>query len=59
MKNIQVRNLEFNFENLEDTLKRYEPGKYMISWHTKDEIWDMCLKWDGIDFIDLVDQNSK
>lgn len=56
MKNIDVKNLEFNFENLEQTLKQYVPGKYMISWHVKDEIWDMCLKWDGTDFIDLVDQ---
>lgn len=53
LKNIEVRDIPFSIENLENLLKNYKPGSYKISWYTTDSVWDMYLKYNGKEFIDL------
>ena len=52
---IYVKNLKFSIENLETKLKNQLPGIYKVVWFTSKNSWEMKLKWNGQEFVDLVD----
>lgn len=53
MKTLHVNNRKFSIEELENVLSNCIPGYYIIVWHTKKDIYDIMLHWNGKEFRDL------
>lgn len=55
-QSIEVKDVVFSIENLESQLRQHKPGRYKIAWHTNTDIWDMSVRWDGVEFKDLHEE---
>ena len=53
MNIIHVKDKQFSIEALELVLSKNIPGYYTVVWHTKKDIYDIMLKWDGKEYRDL------
>ena len=52
-KILHVKNKKFSIEELERLLAKELPGNYKLFWYTNSDKWEMNLKYDGVNFIDL------
>jgi hypothetical protein len=53
MQVLHVKDKQFSIEELENTLSKCLPGYYNVVWHTRKDVYDIMLKWDGHAYRDL------
>lgn len=53
MQTLHVTNKVFSLDQLDSVLEKCLPGCYKIVWHTKKDIYDIMLYWDGQRYRDL------
>ena len=53
MQTLHITNKQFSLEELDNILLKLIPGYYIIVWHTKKDIYDITLHWDGVKYRDL------
>ncbi len=52
-KILYVNDKKFDLDQLDNIMKKNTPGSYKIVWTTKKNVWEMYLRWTGLEWYDL------